>query len=162
MIYVNRRKGGGILMTDVEFESKVDRGYKLFLCVATLILFVVCIFPLIVLPFNWINLIILVSVFVLSTLLILLPCYNLRYIFCSDHLFVKSGFFRFYIQYNQITKVEATSNFLIGTRAMMATKGIVIYYSNGIMGELKLSPVNQDTFLKILQERAAQADIYVR
>ncbi|MFS0749316.1 PH domain-containing protein [Oceanobacillus sp. 1P07AA] len=149
-------------MKDLEFKSEVDGGYKLFLCIATLILFVACIFPLIILPFNWIILIILVSVFVLSTLLILLPYFNLYYFFCSDHLFVKSGLFRFHIQYNQITKVEATSNFLIGTRAMMATKGIVIYYSGGIMGELKISPANQDTFLEILQERAPQAYINVK
>lgn len=149
-------------MKDIVFKSKVDRGYKLFLCVVTLILFIVCLMPIIIFPFNWLILIILVSIFVLSTLLILLPCYNLRYIFCFDHLFVKSGFFRFHIQYTQITKIEATSNFLIGTRAMMATNGIVIYYSSGIIGELKLSPDNQDAFLKILQERAPQANINVR
>ncbi|MFD1336690.1 PH domain-containing protein [Oceanobacillus iheyensis] len=66
------------------------------------------------------------------------------------------------MKYSQITKIEVTSNFLIGTRAMMATNGIVIYYSCGIIGELKLSPDNQDAFLKILQDRAPQANINVR
>ncbi|BAC12287.1 hypothetical protein [Oceanobacillus iheyensis HTE831] len=149
-------------MKGIVFKSKVDRGYKLFLCVVTLILFIVCLIPVIIFPFNWLILIILVGVFVLSTLFILLPCFNLCYIFFYDYLLVKSGFFRFHIKYSQMTKIEATSNFLIGTRAMMATNGIVIYYSSGITGELKLSPDDQDAFLKILQERAPQANINVR
>ncbi|QFG01057.1 hypothetical protein PB01_01020 [Psychrobacillus glaciei] len=98
----------------------------------------------------WITLVL----FLLCEGFILWVSLDIEYTFKEDYLFVRGGLFRSKIPFEDITKVNPTSNILFGYRILSSTDALEIQYKKAIMGSIIISPENRENFLKVLLEKA--------
>lgn len=79
---------------------------------------------------------------------------DIHYIFYDDFLYVKGGPFRSKIKYEDMTKVNKSSNILAGYRILSSKDALQIHYKHSLMGSIIISPDNQAQFVKVLLEKA--------
>lgn len=80
--------------------------------------------------------------------------FDIEYTFTEDHLFVRGGPFRSKIPYEDITKVNPTSNILVGYRVLSSKDALEIHYKKALLGSVIISPERQELFLQVLVEKA--------
>lgn len=136
------------------FRSKIDSFFIKFLIA---IILIVGIFSL--LPFaieknlDLSVIVILAGMFILMVVFILWSFFTIEYRFTEDHLFVKGGPYRSRIAYKDISKVSSTTEVFSGYRVLSAKNSIEIFYSNAMLGSVKISPHHQKAFMVELKKR---------
>ena len=56
-----------------------------------------------------------------------------------------------------MTKVNKSSNILVGYRILSSKDALEIHYKNSLMGSIIISPDNQEQFLQLLLQKAPHA-----
>jgi hypothetical protein len=98
---------------------------------------------------------IMTAMFLIITGMLLWIFIDIQYTFYDDYLYVKGGPFRSKIRYEDITKVNKTSNILVGYRILSSKDALEVHYKHSLMGSIIISPDNQEQFLKVLVEKAS-------
>ena len=92
--------------------------------------------------------------FVMCVGFILWITFDIEYSFKDDYLFIKGGPFRSKIPYEDITKVNKTSQILAGYRILSSKDALEIHYKKATLGSIIISPSEQQKFLRVLSEKA--------
>ncbi|WP_391206445.1 PH domain-containing protein [Psychrobacillus sp. L4] len=146
------------------FKSKRDRTFIILIMVASVLIALATLLPIVIELFFmeapdmiavWITLVL----FLLCEGFILWVSLDIEYTFKENYLFVRGGLFRSKIPFEDIMKVNPTSNILVGYRVLSSTDALEIHYKNAIMGSVIISPENREEFLKILLEKAPHIHI---
>lgn len=141
------------------FHSKVDSFFVKFIIFAILLIAVVCFIPLFLEGGTDLAVIVTsISTFVIIAVLILWPVNKIKYVLNEDHLFVKGGPFKSRIPYKHITKVTGTRDIFTGYRILSSKDAIEIVYPTGLLGAVKISPVEKEFFLDELRKRCPHAN----
>ncbi|MEK4082438.1 PH domain-containing protein [Psychrobacillus sp. FSL K6-1415] len=142
------------------FRSKRDRTFIILLVVALIIIAFATLWPVVYelfftknpeYPAIWI----MTAMFLIITGMLLWIFIDIQYTFYDDYLYVKGGPFRSKIRYEDITKVNKTSNILVGYRILSSKDALEVHYKHSLMGSIIISPDNQEQFVKVLIEKAA-------
>lgn len=80
--------------------------------------------------------------------------FDIEYTFTENHLFVRGGPIRSKITYSDITKVNPTTNILVGYRVLSSKDALEIHYKKALLGSVIISPEKQEVFLQVLVEKA--------
>lgn len=99
---------------------------------------------------------VIIVLFVLVTAFIVWISFDIEYTFKEDYLFVRGGLLRSKIPYEDIMKVNPTSNILFGYRILSSKDALEIQYKKALLGSVIISPAEQDDFLKVLLQKAPQ------
>lgn len=78
---------------------------------------------------------------------------DIKYVMEKDYLLVQGGIFRSYIAYEDIQKVTKATNIIMGYRIVGSSDAIEIFYKLAPFGSIKISPKEQETFVKELKKR---------
>ncbi|WP_391119042.1 PH domain-containing protein [Psychrobacillus sp. L3] len=141
------------------FKSKRDRTFMILIMMASALIAMATLLPVVIELFFmeapdmkavWITLVL----FLLCEGFILWVSLDIEYTFKEDYLFVRGGLFRSKIPFEDITKVNPTSNILVGYRILSSTDALEIHYKKAFMGSVIISPENREEFLKVLLEKA--------
>lgn len=143
------------------FRSKVDRFFIVTIGIIIFILAVAILFPLLFQDArdDSLYVIILISLFIMSTVFILWSSFSITYTFEEDHLFVKGGFLRSRIPYENITKVKPTTSIWYGYRMLSAKNALEIFYKYAMFGSVKVSPKHQAEFMTLLKEKCPNMEV---
>lgn len=141
------------------FKSKRDRPFMRLITAAIILLALVTLGPIVFEIFyskipDMIAVWIMGILFLLCAVFILWTVFDIEYTFKKDYLFVRGGLFRSKILYEDITKVNPSSNILYGYRILSSKEGVEIHYKKSLMGSVIISPEKQELFLETLFERA--------
>lgn len=143
----------------MKFRSKIDRTFMVIISIALVIVALATLWPVAYelfytnspeYPAIWIMT---VLFFVCAGFLIWISL-DIHYIFYDDFLYVKGGPFRSKIKYEDMTKVNKSSNILAGYRILSSKDALQIHYRHSLMGSIIISPDNQAQFVKVLLEKA--------
>lgn len=143
----------------MKFRSKIDRTFKIMMSVALVIVALATLWPVAYELFytnspEYLAIWIMVALFVVCASFLLWITIDIHYTFNDDYLFVKGGPFRSKIKYKDMTKVNKSSNILVGYRILSSKDALEIHYKSALMGSIIISPDNQEKFLKVLSEKA--------
>ena len=142
------------------FRSKRDWTFIILLVIALIIIAVATLWPVVYelfftkhpeYPAIWI----MIALFVVIAGMLLWIFIDIHYTFYDDYLYVKGGPFRSKIKYKDMTKVNKSSNILVGYRILSSKDALEIHYKHSLMGSVIISPDNQEQFVKVLIEKAA-------
>lgn len=142
----------------MKFKSKRDSTYLSLMSVAIGVIVISCLFPL-VFAEVWeepMVIMILLSICLVTVGFALWVSLDIYYIFEDKALFLKAGPFRKRIAYDEITSISPTKDILTGYRLLSSKDAIAIYYKTGVMGEVKISPVEKEKFIEELKKRVPQ------
>lgn len=140
------------------FKSKIDRTFTYIIMSAISIVALATLVP--VVYELWSDnvdvkaVIIISSLFVMCVAFILWLTFDIEYSFKENYLFIKGGPFRSKIPYEDITKVNKTSQILAGYRILSSKDAIEIHYKKASLGSVIISPSEQQKFLLVLSEKA--------
>lgn len=146
------------------FKSKRDRTFLILIIVVSALIALATLLPVAVELFImevpdmkavWITSVI----FLLCEGFILWVSFDIVYTFKENSLIVRGGLFRSNIPFEDITKVNPTSNILVGYRILSSKDALEIHYKKATMGSVIISPENQEVFLEVLLERAPHIHI---
>ncbi|WP_144510529.1 PH domain-containing protein [Bacillus sp. FJAT-22090] len=141
------------------FRSKRDNTFITFISVAIAIIGLATLLPAVFELFFtkspdmtavWIT----VGLFLLCAGFIVWISFDIEYTFTDEYLFVRGGPFRSKIPYEDITKVNPTTNIIAGYRILSSKDALEIHYKKALMGSVIISPKEQVTFLQVLTEKA--------
>lgn len=142
------------------FRSKRDWTFIILLVIVLIIIAVATLWPVVYelfftkhpeYPAIWI----MIALFVVIAGMLLWIFVDIHYTFYDDYLYVKGGPFRSKIKYMDMTKVNKSSNILVGYRILSSKDALEIHYKHSLMGSVIISPDNQEQFVKVLIEKAA-------
>ncbi|SEN80136.1 PH domain-containing protein [Paenisporosarcina quisquiliarum] len=142
------------------FRSKRDWTFIILLVITLIIIAVATLWPVVYelfftkhpeYPAIWI----MIALFVVIAGMLLWISVDIHYTFYDDYLYVKGGPFRSKIKYMDMTKVNKSSNILVGYRILSSKDALEIHYKHSLMGSVIISPDNQEQFVKVLIEKAA-------
>lgn len=142
------------------FRSQIDKFFIKLFAIIIIIIAAVTLLPVIiddnVPPAAVITM---VGIFLVTTGLIGWNIFTIKYIFKEEHLFLKGGFFRSRIRYEDITKVSRPDEIYTGYRLLTSKKAIEIFYRTAYMGSAKISPKDQEGFIAEIQKHCPHAEI---
>lgn len=141
------------------FKSKRDRTFMWLITGAIVITAIATLWPLVYELFytenpDFVAVAIMGALFLLTAGFILWIVIDIEYMFHTDYLLVLGGIFKSKIQYEDITKINQTSNILVGYRILSSKDAIEIHYKKSLLGSVIISPEHQEEFLNILLEKA--------
>ncbi|MGG2065647.1 PH domain-containing protein [Bacillus sp. S14(2024)] len=99
---------------------------------------------------NSIDWIIIPSIILIFDLFMLWVIFGIRYELREKSLYARCGPFWCNVPYENITGVHPTDDMLMGFRPAAAFHGVEIHYPNALFGSVKLSPENEELFIKTL------------
>ncbi|SEP55634.1 PH domain-containing protein [Piscibacillus halophilus] len=135
------------------FRSKKDRYVNRLIVLSIILIGVSTLFPLFLDGINLTGTVVLMSIFLVTSVFILWVYYGVKYVFYDEYLYVKGGPFRSKIHYKDITQVAPTDDILTGYRILSSRDAIEIFYRTAILGSVKISPQNKDEFIDELIKR---------
>ena len=146
----------------MKFRSKMDRTFKMMMSVALVIIALAIMWPVAYELFytnspDYLAIWIMIALFLVCTGFLIWISLDIHYIFYDDYLYVKGGPFRSKIKYKDMTKVNKSSNILVGYRILSSKDALEIHYKNSLMGSIIISPDNQEQFLQLLLQKAPHA-----
>lgn len=87
--------------------------------------------------------------------MLLLPCFQIKYVFYSDHLLISCGFYgKERVRYSQIYGVKETRN-PISSAAASLDRIRIDYLDNGRHQTILISPVRKKEFMKMLAQKSS-------
>lgn len=119
----------------MKFRSKIDRTFKMMMSVALVIVALATLWPVAYELFytnspEYLAIWIMVALFVVCASFLLWIIIDIHYTFNDDYLFVKGGPFRSKIKYMDMTKVNKSSNILVGYRILSSKDALEIHYKS--------------------------------
>ncbi|SDO22126.1 PH domain-containing protein [Psychrobacillus sp. OK028] len=143
----------------MEFRSKIDRTFIIMMSVAIVIIALATLWPVAYELFytnspEYLAIWIMIALFLVCTVFLLWVSLDIHYIIFDDYLYVKGGPFRSKIKYKDMTRVNKSSNILVGYRILSSKDALEIYYKHSLMGSIIISPDNQEQFLELLLQKA--------
>ena len=144
----------------MKFRSKIDRTFTIMILIAIAIIALATMSPVVYELFytnspEYLAVWIMIALFLVCTAFILWISQDIHYVLYDDYLYVKGGPFRSKIKYKDITKVNKTSNILVGYRILSSKDALEIHYKHSFMGSVIISPDNQEQFINLLLEKAS-------
>lgn len=144
---------------NLSFKSKRDKTFLRMIMVAIVIVALVTLVPAIYELFfsaerDMLAVIITTILFLLCAGFIAWVSFDIEYTFTENHLFVRGGPIRSKITYSDITKVNPTTNILVGYRVLSSKDALEIHYKKALLGSVIISPEKQEVFLQVLVEKA--------
>ncbi|TQR20485.1 PH domain-containing protein [Psychrobacillus vulpis] len=141
------------------FNSKRDRTFITLIIFAIGIIALATLWPVVYELFfteapDYVAIIILFVLFILIAGFMLWITFDIEYTFHTDYLYVRGGLFRSKIPYKDITKVNPTSQILVGYRILSSKDALEIHYKQAFMGSVIISPLEKEDFIKVLLEKA--------
>ncbi|MBD8025181.1 PH domain-containing protein [Ureibacillus sp. Re31] len=138
----------------MEFRSKIDKFFIVFISITLFIIMAVFLIPLIFdSEKTIIDVLIVLTLCIFSIAFILWTSFSIKYIFDTNTLLVKGGLFKTRIPYDDITKITETTEIFTGYRVLASKDGLEIFYKKGILGSVKISPLEKERFLTELKKR---------
>lgn len=140
------------------FNVKRDRFYTKIILITLLIVAAATLWPVVYEVFyspviDWIAVSIMCVLFIATSGFILWTWLDIEYSFREDYLFVRGGPFRSRIPYNKITRLNETSNVLVGYRILSSRDALEVYYISGLLGSIIISPQDKEMFMEELRKR---------
>lgn len=145
-------------MQDVLFTSKIDKTFRNILMLAVGGLLLLFFLPLL---FDsegmtqkdiWT-----VTILCIVTLAMLLWfAFDIKYVFKADHLYVRAGFLFTRIRYEDVESYREVKGLMdvgSGFNLLNSTNAIAILSQKVMLGEVKISPADQEGFLRELEKR---------
>lgn len=144
---------------NLSFKSKRDNTFFRMIIAAIVVVALVTLVPAIYELFfaeerDLLAVIITTILFLLCAGFIVWISFDIEYTFTENYLFVRGGPFRSKISYEDITKVNPTSNILVGYRVLSSKDALEIHYKKALLGSVIISPEKQELFLQVLVEKA--------
>lgn len=145
-------------MVKMEVKSKRDQSFVFTMFVAIFSLLIMCLTFMFLLRnhLDLVDYLFLLALFLSPIPFMIWIAVDVKYVFHDDHLFLKAGFLKSRIPYEDIIGVKPTlfkvSDFFVGHRMLSARDGVVITYRSG-HGEVKISPEDRELFLEELKKR---------
>ncbi|GGA34539.1 PH domain-containing protein [Psychrobacillus lasiicapitis] len=144
---------------NLSFTSKRDKAFFRMIVVAIVVVALVTLVPAIYELFfskerDMLAVIITTILFLLCAGFIVWISFDIEYTFTEKHLFVRGGPFRSKIPYEDITKVNPTTNILVGYRVLSSMDALEIHYKKALLGSVIISPKRQEEFFQVLVEKA--------
>ncbi|MFJ7972728.1 PH domain-containing protein [Psychrobacillus sp. NPDC096389] len=144
---------------NLAFKSKRDKTFFRMIIAAIVVVALVTLVPAIYELFftvegDMLAVIITTILFLLCAGFIVWISFDIEYTFTENHLFVRGGPFRSKISYEDITKVNPTSNILVGYRVLSSKDALEIHYKKALLRSVIISPEKQELFLQVLVEKA--------
>lgn len=141
------------------FKSKRDKTFFRMIIAAIVVVALVILVPAIYELFfaeerDMLAVIITTILFLLCAGFIVWISFDIEYTFTENYLFVRGGPFRSKIPYEDIIKVNPTSNILVGYRVLSSKYALEIHYKKALLGSVIISPEKQELFLQVLVEKA--------
>lgn len=138
----------------MEFRSKIDKYFIVTISIACLVILAVFIIPLSVdNDRTRTDILIVLSLCVLSIGCILWIPFTIKYVFYPDHLLVKGGPFKSRIPYDKITRISPVKEIFTGYRLLSSKEGIELFYTSAALGSVKISPKDSEAFITELKRR---------
>ncbi|WP_419960606.1 PH domain-containing protein [Psychrobacillus sp. BM2] len=143
----------------MKFRSKIDRTFMVIMSIALVIVALATLWPVAYELFytnspEYTAIWIMTVLFFVCAGFLIWTSLDIHYIFYDDFLYVKGGPFRSKIKYEDMTKVNKSSNILAGYRILSSKDALQIHYRHSLMGSIIISPDNQAQFVKVLLEKA--------
>lgn len=140
------------------FKSKMDKTFAYFIGTAIFIIALATLVPALYELFSDdvdVKAVIITSIlFIMCVGFILWITFDIEYSFMEKYLFIKGGPFKNKIPYEDITKVNKTSQILAGYRILSSKEALEIHYKKAMLGSVIISPREQEKFLRVLSEKA--------
>ena len=140
------------------FKSKIDKTFAYFIGGAIFIIALATLVPALYEIFSDdvdVKAVVITSIlFIMCVGFILWITFGIEYSFREKYLFIKGGPFKSKIPYEDITKVNKTSQILAGYRILSSKDALEIHYKKAVLGSVIISPCEQQKFLRILSEKA--------
>lgn len=138
------------------FRAKIDSLFVKIISAVVIVISTVFLLPVILEDeMKASELFIVLSLMVLTVAFILHSAFSIKYTFHERYLFVKGGFFRSRIPYEEISRVCATNEIFFGYRLLSSKDAIEIFYKTASMGSVKISPKEKELFLMELKKRGS-------
>ncbi|MBP0725848.1 PH domain-containing protein [Bacillus sp. RG28] len=144
----------------MQFQSKIDKYFLIFISIVILIVISAFLIPMFLDDSrSSLDTVIGLSLCILIIGFILWCSFSIKYVFLKECIFVKAGLFRSRIPYETIIKVSPTSEILTGYRLLSSKEGIEIFYTTGILGSVKISPKNVESFIEEIKKHCPNARV---
>lgn len=138
----------------MEYRSKVDKFFVVFISITLSIIMAVFLIPLILdTDKTLVDVIIVLTLCFLSIAFILWTSFSIKYIFNTETLLIKGGPFKTRIPYEDITKLTETTEIFTGYRVLASKDSLEVFYKKGILGSVKISPTDKKRFISELKKR---------
>jgi hypothetical protein len=145
---------------NMEFQSKIDKYFLVFISIVILIVISAFLIPMFLDHSRTsLDTILGSSLCILIIGFILWSSFSIKYVFLKECLYVKAGLFRSRIPYETITKVSPTSEILTGYRLLSSKDGLEIFYTTGMLGSVKISPKNIESFIEEIKKHCPNARV---
>lgn len=144
---------------NLSFKSKRDQTFLKMIMLAIAIVALVTIAPIIYELFfsderDMLAVFVTTIIFLLCVGFLVWISFDIEYTFSENYLFVRGGPIRSKIPYEEITKVNRTSNIHSGFRVLSSKDALEIHYKKALLGSVLISPERQEAFLQVLLEKA--------
>ena len=141
------------------FRSRRDQYFSIMMAIVIVVIAAVTLLPILFDKSATLGTVLfMVGLFLFTTAFLLWIIFSIKYVFEDDHLFVKGGPFRSRIPYDEITLVTRATDILVGYRILTSKDALEIFYQRGLLGSIKISPRDQEAFLKELKKRCPHAE----
>ena len=145
-------------MQEVLFTSKMDKTFRNILMLAVGVLLLLFFLPLLLDSESmtqkdiWT-----VTILCIVTLAMLLWfAFDIKYVFKEDHLYLRAGFLFTRIRYEDVESYREVKGLMdvgSGFNLLNSTNAIAILSQKVMLGEVKISPADQEGFLRELEKR---------
>ena len=135
------------------FKSKMDKPFKIVFVCVILIVFIILTLPFL---FDRANFGIVLVIFLITVFSLFWLATDIVYRFEEDHLYLRAGclFTRIkYVDISSYRELNGLMDVLSGFNLLSSSKGIAILSDKVMLGEVKISPVNREEFIKELEKR---------
>ena len=145
------------------FRSKMDKTFKISFASAILLIFIVLSLPLLFDRENFMveDIYIMLGLFLAIVLFLSWIVFDIVYRFEEEHLYLRAGFLFTRIKYIDISsyrELDGLMDVLSGFNLLSSSKGIAILSDKVILGEVKISPVDREGFIRELERRIKQSE----
>jgi len=141
----------------MEFRSRFDNAFIIFLAAITVLILAVCFLPMALDREAREALPVIAPLCVLTLGFLAWNTLSIKYVLTMDYLYVQGGPFRSRIPYGGITRVAPTRNVWYGYRLTTAFDAIEIFYRKGLLGSVKITPRDPERFIAELKKRCPNA-----
>ena len=141
------------------FFPKFDRSFQDYMMTVMLFCAACFFMPFVILSFDLTLFWFMVGLYVVVISLFLWTIFSTRYRFRRSYLHLTGGLIRIKIPYKNISHVTRTFEIRAGLHLMTSKDGLIIHFQSAVLTEFKISPDNQQDFLKELIKRAPQIQL---
>lgn len=145
-------------MQNVTFTSKMDKTFRIMLLLVIGVLLLLFILPVVFdgEAMTQADVITHTLLCALTVGLILWLAFDIKYVFKADHLYVRAGFLFTRIRYEDVESYREVKGLMdvgSGFNLLNSTNAMAILAQTVLLGEVKVSPTDQEGFIEELEKR---------